>query len=262
MRAVRANGLTLHVATGGDPAGPAVLFANSLGTDLRLWDALLPRLPAHLRLIRHDLRGHGLSDCPPGPWTVEDLAADVAALIGALGVGPVVFVGLSIGGMVGQALAAARPELVRALVLSNTAPRMGTPAMWQARIDAIREGGIAAVEDAILARWFAPAFRATPEARLWGHMLARTPTEGYLACCAAIARADLTETTAALRCPTLAIGGEADGASPPGDVAAMAARIPGAACRIIDAAGHLPCLETPGAYAAILAPFLQEHAHV
>lgn len=262
MRAVRANGLTFHVTESGDPAGPALVFANSLGTDLRLWDAILPLLPSGVRIVRFDLRGHGLSDCPPGPWTIADLAADTAALIDALECGPVVFCGLSVGGMIGQHLAATRPGLIRALVLSNTAPRMGTPAMWAARIDAIRAGGIAAKEGAILDRWFGPAFRALPEARLWGAMLTRTPVEGYLATCAAIAAADLTAATADLRLPVLAIGGSADGASPPDVVRATAAMIPGAACHIIEGAGHLPCVEDPGAYAAILVPFLKEHAHV
>ncbi|MFZ9950118.1 MAG: 3-oxoadipate enol-lactonase [Gemmobacter sp.] len=262
MRAVRANGLLLHVVECGDPAGPAVVFANSLGTDLRLWDSIVPRLPPGLRIIRFALRGHGLSECPEGPYSMDDLGADAAGLIEALCCGPVVFGGLSIGGMIGQHLAARRPDLVRALVLSNTAPRMGTPEMWAARMAAIRAGGIAALEGAILDRWFGPAFRARPEAQLWGAMLARTPPAGYLGCCAAIAGADLTATTAALRLPVLVIGGSADGASPPEAVCAMAAAIPGAACHIIDGAGHLPCVEDPAAFAAILIPFLKEHAHV
>ncbi len=261
MRAVQTNGLTLHVAETGDPAGPVVVFANSLGTDLRLWDELLPHLPEGFRIVRFDLRGHGLSECPDGPYAMDGLVGDVAGLIDALGCGPVTLVGLSIGGMIGQRLATLRPDLVRALVLSNTAPRMGTPEMWEARMDAIRAGGIGALEGPILDRWFGPAFRVRAEARLWGAMLTRTPVAGYLGCCAAIAGADLTATTAALRLPVLAIGGSADGASPPEAVRAMAASIPGAACRIIDGAGHLPCVENPAAYAAILVPFLKEHAH-
>lgn len=262
MRAVRTNGLTLHVAESGDPAGPAVVFANSLGTDLRLWDRIMPHLREGLRIIRFDLRGHGLSDCPDGQYAMDDLAADAAGLVEALGCGPVIFVGLSIGGMIGQHLAATRPDLVRALVLSNTAPRMGSPEMWAARMNAIRAEGLATMEEAILDRWFGPAFRATPEARLWGVMLSRTPVDGYLGCCAAIARADLSAATAALRLPVLAIGGSADGASPPEAVRAMAASIPDASCHIIPGAGHLPCVEDPAAYAAILVPFLKEHAHV
>lgn len=260
MRAVEANGILLHVREDGDPAGVPVVFANSLGTDLRLWDAVLPLLPPRLRFIRYDARGHGLSDCPPGPYSIDDLAADAAALIRALGAAPAIFVGLSIGGMVAQRVAALHPDLVRGLVLSNTAARMGDPAMWRQRIEMIERDGLPSVVDGILDRWFAPAFRHGDEARLWGAMLARTPAAGYLGCCAAIAEADLRDGTGALRLPTLAIGGSHDGSSPPDTVAATAALIPGAECRILEGAGHLPCVEAPGAYAAVLAPFLEELA--
>ena len=262
MRAVRANGLTLHVSETGDPDGPAVVFANSLGTDLRLWDALLPLLPAGPRYVRFDLRGHGLSDCPPGPYSMADLSADAERLMEALDLGRAIFIGLSIGGMIGQDLASRRPDLVHALVLSNTAPRMGTPEMWRGRIAAVRNDGLGAIADTILDRWFGRDFRATPEAALWGAMLSRTPVEGYLGCCVAIADADLTEATSAIRLPVLAIGGSEDGASPPELVAAMADSIADASCRLIEGAGHLPCVEAPEAFAAVLAPFLMEHAHV
>lgn len=261
MRAVNVNGLRLHVSEDGAQGGPAVVFANSLGTDLRLWDALLPYLPQEFCYVRFDLRGHGLSESPEGPYSMADLAGDAAGLIGALDLGPVVFVGLSIGGMIGQTLAANRPDLVRALVLSNTAARMGDPEMWQTRIAAIREGGLASMEEPILDRWFGPAFRNTAEAALWGAMLTRTPVEGYLGCCAAIAAADLTASTRALRLPVLTIAGSDDGASPPELVQGTADLIDGAICHVIDGAGHLPCVENPQAFAAILNPFLKEHAH-
>lgn len=260
MRVVDANGVALHVQEDGDPTGIPVLFANSLGTDLRLWDALIPLLPQGLRLIRYDKRGHGLSACPAGPYTMDDLAADAIALIAALELQQVIFVGLSIGGMIGQSLAATRPDLVRALVLSNTAAKMGDPATWAERIATINANGIAAMEAAILDRWFGPAFRASPQAALWGAMLSRTPQAGYVACCAAIAAADLTQSTRSLRLPALAIAGSHDGASPPNLVAATAALINGAHCHIINGAGHLPCVENPAAFAAILNPFLKEHA--
>lgn len=262
MRAVNANGVTLHVQEAGDPNGAPVLFANSLGTDLRLWDALIPLLPDGLRLIRFDKRGHGLSECPTGPYAIDDLTRDAEALITALDCGPVTFVGLSIGGMIAQNLAARRRDLVCALVLSNTAAKLGDAASWNDRIGAIAANGLPALEAAILDRWFGPRFRASKDATLWGNMLTRTPEAGYLGCCAAIAAADLTDTTRALRLPTLVIAGSHDGASPPDLVAATAALIPGAAFHVIDGAGHLPCVEDPAAYAAILNPFLKEHADV
>lgn len=241
-----------------DGAGPAVVFANSLGTDLRLWDAVLPLLPG-CRAIRFDKRGHGLSDRGPQDG-IDGFAEDAAALIEAVAEGPVVFVGLSIGGMIGQALAARRPDLVRALVLSNTAARMGTPEAWAARIAAVRAGGMGSIADAVMERWFAPAFRATPELALWRNMLVRTDAEGYVAACGAIAAADLTGEAARLRLPVLAIAGGQDGASPPDLVRGTADRIAGAAFHVIAGAGHLPCVETPAAWAALVAPFLVEQA--
>lgn len=259
MQVIDANGVALHVQLSGDPQGVPVVFANSLGTDLRLWDALVP---AGLRLIRYDKRGHGLSACPAGPYTLDDLTDDAAALLDALGLRDVIFVGLSIGGLIGQNLAARRPDLVRALVLANSAAKMGDAAVWADRIAAISAAGIAAMETAILDRWFGPTFRASPQAALWGAMLSRTPQQGYLGCCAAIAAADLTASTRGLRLPVLAIGGGHDRACPPEHVAATAALIAGAQFHLIADAGHLPCVETPAAFADILTAFIKEHSHV
>lgn len=236
---------------------PTVVFANSLGTDLRLWDALLAEMP-EIRAIRFDKRGHGLSD-DSGPYHIADLAEDAAALITHLGLGPVVFVGLSIGGMIAQALASARPDLVRAVVLSNTAVRMGTADSWAQRIAAVQGDGLASIADTIMERWFAAPFRARPELALWRNMVIRTSAQGYVAACQALAAADLTETTRALRLPTLVIAGDQDGSSPAELVRATADLIPGAGFHIIPDAGHLPCVEAPAAYAAALRPFLQEH---
>lgn len=248
----------LHYAVDGPQDAPAVVFANSLGTDLRLWDVVLPLLPA-IRAIRFDKRGHGLSD-DGGEAGIADLAADAAALIEAVAGGPVVFVGLSIGGMIGQSLAASRPDLVRALVLSNTAARMGDAESWRARIAAVRAGGTAAIADATMERWFSPAFRATAATAPWRNMLARTGSEGYVVACTAIAAADLTAATAALHLPVLAIAGELDGASSPDLVEATARLIPGAEFHVVPGAGHLPCVEVPAEWAAPVEPFLRKHA--
>jgi 3-oxoadipate enol-lactonase len=262
MRVLKANGVKLNWREDGDPAGVPVVFANSLGTDLRLWDQILPLLPSGLRIIRFDKRGHGLSDCPPAPYAMDDLLTDAEALLDGLGISDCVFVGLSIGGMIGQGLAARRPDLVHALVLSNTAAKMGDAAMWQTRIDAIRAGGIEALADAVMERWFSPAFLVRPDLTAWRNMLTRTPVEGYIGCCHAIAGADLTESTKALTLPTLAIAGSEDGASPPDLVQGTARMIAGSRFTVIEGAGHLPCVEDPAAYAALLNDFLKEHAHV
>ncbi|WP_395541373.1 3-oxoadipate enol-lactonase [Neotabrizicola sp. sgz301269] len=252
----------MHYFCDGAEDGPCVVFANSLGTDLRLWDPVMPLLPRGLRTIRYDKRGHGLSDTgPDAPITLDDLAQDAIALIEATAGGrPVVFVGLSIGGLIGQAVAAARPDLLHALILSNTAAKLGTAESWQARIAAVQAQGLAGIADAVMERWFAPDFRATPTLAPWRNMMIRTPAAGYIAACAALAGADQTQASAALRLPVLVIAGGADGASPPDVVRATADLIPGALWHLIPDAGHLPCVETPEDWAAAVAAFLQEHA--
>lgn len=247
----------MHFHDGGQ-AGRPVVFANSLGTDLRLWDAVLPLLPDDLRLVRYDKRGHGLSDLG-GAVGIDDLAQDAIALIEALDLPPVVFIGLSIGGLIAQRVAALRPDLVRALVLSNTAAQIGTRDSWNARIAAVGAGGIDTIADAVMERWFAPEFRASSQVRPWRNMLTRTPVAGYAAACAALASADLTAQTSDLRLPTLVIAGACDGATPPDLVRATAGLIAGAAFDVIQGAGHLPPVETPVAFAALLTPFLKEH---
>ncbi len=262
MKVAHPHNLSLHWQEDGSPSGHPVVFANSLGTDLRLWDKVLPLLPKGLRLIRFDKRGHGLSDCPAAPYTMDQLVDDAEALLDHLGVNGCTFVGLSIGGMIGQSLAARRPDLIGSFVLSNSAAKMGDATMWNDRITAIQSGGIEALADSIMGRWFSGDFRSTDELSAWRNMLTRTPRDGYIGCCHAIAGADLSEATARLKLPTLGIAGSEDGASPPELVEATIAMIAGATCRTIQGAGHLPCVEKPNEYAAILTAFLKELGHV
>lgn len=262
MRIARLKSADLHWQEDGDPDGLPVVFANSLGTDLRLWDKVIALLPQEgLRLIRFDKRGHGLSSCPPPPYTMQGLSDDTEQLLNTIGISNCVFVGLSIGGMIGQLLASRRPDLIRGMVLSNTAAKMGTPEMWQDRIDRIRQDGIDAMADAILERWFGADFRRSEECTAWRYMLTRTPVDGYTGCSAAIAATDLTSTTAELRLPVLGIGGEHDLASPPDQVRATTSLVPGSRYAEIENAGHLPCVERPDIYAAHLLTFLKEDLH-
>ncbi len=252
----------IHWREDGDPSGRPVVFANSLGTDLRLWDKLIPLLPQGLRLIRYDKRGHGLSSAAPAAFGIGALVRDVERLLDALQVRDCVFVGLSIGGLIAQGLAVKRPDLVRAMVLSNTGAKIGTPDMWAARIAAIRAGGIEAIADATMERWFSKPFRATPEMHGWRAMLARQPVEGYCGCAQAIAGCDMITPTSGLTLPTLAIAGSEDGATPPDLVRETAALIRGARFHLIRGAGHLPCVEKPLDYAGVLTGFLKEIGHV
>lgn len=192
-----------------------------------------------------------------------DLVGDAAKLLDHLGVKDCVFVGLSIGGMIAQGLAAERLDLVRALVLSNTGAKIGTPDMWAQRMAAVRAGGISALEGPILERWFSEDFRNnSPEFTGWRNMLVRTPVDGYLGCSAAIAETDLHDSTARLRLPTLGIAGSEDGSTPPDLVRETVDLIAGSKFHLIRGAGHLPCVENPDEYAKVLGDFLQEVGHV
>jgi 3-oxoadipate enol-lactonase len=253
--------LRLNYREAGNPTGSAVVFAHALGTDLGLWDKVLPLLPQSLRLICLDMRGHGLSDTPPPPYTMGALIRDAERMMDHLRVKDAVFVGLSIGGMIGQGLAVKRLDLIRALVLSNTATKIGTAEIWAARIEAVRAGGMEAIADSTMARWFSPAFRAGPAFdAVRARFVAQRP-EGWAGCAAAIAGTDFYTTTATLTLPTLCIAGSADGATPPDLVSETADLIKGSRLALIRGAGHMPPVDRPDAFAAAVDGFLAEIAH-
>ncbi len=256
------DGIRLHYRIDGDPDGAPVVFSNSLGTDLRLWDKVIARLPqTGLKFIRYDTRGHGLSECPAPPYGMGSLVRDVEQLMDQLDIRDAVFVGLSIGGMIAQGLAAKRLDLVRAMVLSNTAARIATRAIWDQRIADVAAGGIETLADATMIRWFTPAFRKTAEFTAWRNMLTRTPADGYIGCSQAIAGTDFYTTTAALRLPTLGIAGSEDGSTPPDLVRETVDLVPGSQFHLIRKAGHLPCVEASEEYARVLSDFIAAQAH-
>lgn len=261
MQVADLGDVQLHYRVDGDPDGAPVVFANSLGTDLRLWDAVLPLLPAGLKLIRYDLRGHGLSSVPSAPYSMGAMIRDAEQLLDMLEIRDCLFVGLSIGGMIAQGLAVKRLDQIRALVLSNTAAKIGTADMWQQRIDAVNADGIAPLADGVMQRWFGREFQATPEMSLWRSMLAQQSPMGYAGCCAAIAGTDFYTPTSGLRLPTLGIAGSEDGATPPDLVRETIDLIPGSSFSLMRKAGHLPCVEQPAEYAALLSTFLQDIGH-
>ena len=262
MKMADLGDVRLHYRVDGPDDGPPVVFANSLGTDMRLWDPILPLLPESLRLIRFDKRGHGLSTCPPSPYSMGALVTDAEQLLDHLGVKDCVFVGLSIGGMIAQGLAVKRLDLVRAMVLSNTAAKIGTPELWDARIADVKSGGIEILADAVMERWFSAEFRARPELELWRNMLTRQEDHGYMGCSAAISGTDFYTTTSGLRLPTLGIAGSEDGSTPPDLVRETVDLIPGSSFHLIRKAGHLPCVEQPEEYARVLVDFLRQLGHV
>lgn len=261
MAFVRVNGIVLHYEARGEPSKPTIVFANSLGTDFRIWDGVAARLGDAFRVVRYDKRGHGLSEATPAPYRLADHVGDLAALLDHLGVRDAAVVGLSVGGMIAQSLASSRPDLVKALVLSNTGHKIGTEPLWNDRIAAVTGGGgIASIADPILERWFSQGYRRPDNADLTGYrlMLTRTPVEGYAGTCAALRDADLTETTRALTLPCLCIAGDQDGSTPPELVRSTADLIKGSTFRIVEGTGHLPCIEKPQAVAALIGGFLRD----
>jgi len=252
----------LNYRVDGDPSGAPIVFSNSLGTDLRLWDDVLPHLPPGLRIIRYDKRGHGLSSCPEAPYTMGALVKDIEALLEHLEVRDSLFVGLSIGGMIAQGLAAKRLDMIRAMVLSNTGAKIATRDIWADRIHTIETYGMEAIGDATMKRWFSRGFQKTPEVEPWRNMLIRTPAQGYIGCAHAISGTDFITPTSGLRLPTLGIAGDEDDATPTDLVKETVGLIPGSRTVIMRKAGHLPCVEDPVTYARHLTEFMREIGHV
>jgi 3-oxoadipate enol-lactonase len=237
------------------------VFVNSLGTDLRIWDDVVADYAGEFRILRYDLRGHGLSDAPPAPYSIGDHVGDLAALMDAHEIAGAIVVGLSVGGMIAQAVAAERPDLARLLVLCDTAHKIGTPDMWNARIEAVRTGGLASIADAVLERWFSSEFRRSRPADLVGHrnMLTRTPADGYIGTCMTLRDTDLTTMASRLTQPTLCLVGEEDGATPQALVRSLSELIPNAAYETIPNAGHLPCIEQPKSLSLRIESFVRRN---
>ncbi|HMO07706.1 MAG TPA: 3-oxoadipate enol-lactonase [Paracoccaceae bacterium] len=253
--------LRIHLAEDGTADGPAVVFLHGLGLDGTLFDTVLPHMPSGLRLVRPDLRGHGASDVPPAPYAMGAMIRDVERVMDHLALKDAVVVGVSLGGLIAQGLAVKRLDLVRGVVLSNTAPRIATPAIWADRIAEVRAGGLASVAQAALERWFAKGFRASQPAR---DLIARyvlADPEGWCGAAAAIAGADFRKVTPGLRLPCLAIAGAHDGSTPPDLMREMASAIPGSRFTLLREAGHLPMVDAPAEWAAEVAGFLHGIGH-
>ncbi len=253
---VRTGGLTVHVQVAGPRAAPPLLLLHSLGTSLHVWDAQAEALARDWRVIRPDMRGHGLTEVTPGPYTLHGLAGDALAVLDALGVERAHVAGLSIGGAIAQALAARAPARVRSLVLCDTAMAFPPEALWRERAALVRAQGMAPIVAPVLARWVTEAFAGDPAAEGLRAMLRRTDPEGYAGAAEALAGADLTAGTSALRLPTLLLVGEHDAATPPEAARTMAATIPGATVTVLPGAAHIPTVQTPEAVTEAMRGFL------
>jgi 3-oxoadipate enol-lactonase len=256
----------LHYSVRAPRSGKApqrtIVLAHALGCDLTMWDALATELARDCRVICYDQRGHGSSDGPPGPYTMAELADDAARLLRECDSGPVVWIGLSMGGMVGQELALRHPALVAALVIANStgAYPEEARAMWRERIEAVRAGGIDAIADAVMARYFSDAFRARHPATVarFRRRVASTDAAAYMACCAAVAGVDTLARLAQIAVPTLVIAGADDAGTPPAMSEALAAGIPGARLAVIADAAHLSAIDHPDQFSALVTRFVQE----
>lgn len=259
MQFARINDVTIHYQIIGGPADkPVLVFANSLGTDFRIWRDVIVRLAGDFPIVLYDKRGHGLSDLGQMPYSIEDHATDLAGLLDFLSVKDAVICGLSVGGLIAQSLYQRRPDLVRALILCDTAHKIGTADSWNARIAQVEAHGIESIVDAIMERWFTPAFRRPENIDFAGYcnMLIRQPAAGYAATCAALRDADLTEAAARIAVPTICIVGDQDGSTPPELVLSTAKLIPNARYEVIKDAGHIPCVEQPEALSEVIRAFV------
>lgn len=252
--------LRLNAELSGPADGPPVVLLHALGTSLRVWDGIMPYLSRN-RVLRLDMRGHGLSDVPEGPYTMGALIHDAERMIETHGLRDAVVVGLSIGGLIAQGLATKRMDLVRGVVLSNTAARIGIASQWQTKIAAVSDGGLAAIEAATMERWFGRRWRDVPAMPACREMFRTTSADGWMGGAAAIAGTDFYTPTAVLTLPTLAIAGANDGSTPPDLVRETADLIRGSRFHLIRGAGHLPMAEKPETYGALLRDFLESIGH-
>jgi len=253
------SAVDLHCEDSGG-AGEPVLLAHAIGCDRRMWESVVPLLAPRHRVIAIDARGHGRSPLPARPWSLADMADDAARLLDRLGIARAHWIGLSMGGMVGQAFALAHGERLGRLVIANSTSSYGPEgrANWDNRIRLIEQGGLAAIRDMVAARYFAPAFIAA-HGDVVAKTMARfmeTPAGGYLGCCEAIRELDYLDDLPRIAAPTLALAGDLDEGTPVAMSRAIADRVPHARLAVIAGASHLSAVEKPAEFASRVLDFL------
>lgn len=261
MPEIKANATTLNYRWDGPAEGPVVMLAHSLGAHLGMWDWQVPALTeAGYRVLRYDSRGHGASAAPEQPYTMEMLADDAVGLLDALALDRVHFLGLSLGGMVGQVLAAAHQDRLFSLILSSTSAHMPPPEMWEERMQAVSVDGTAAVVDGTLDRWITPAGqRRQPEAvERVRAMILGTPTAGFIGCCTAIRDLDQRDANRTITVPALILVGEQDQGTPPAMARAIHECIPGARLEVVPGAAHLVNVEQADLFNRTIVAFLDQ----
>lgn len=260
MPTVSVNGVDLNYRIDGRHGAPSLLFSNSLGTNLGMWDVQVEALAQRFRIVRYDSRGHGLSGAPAGDYTMEMLGRDALGLLDHLEIDKTYYCGLSKGGMVGQWLGANAGDRLEKLILSNTSAMIGTPELWEERIAATRKpDGMAGMVAGITERWFTRGFieRRPDEVKRIQQMILTTPPQGYAGCCAAIRDMDQRDILPSIAVPTLVIVGDQDPATTPEQGELIAARVPGAKLVAIQNAAHLSNIEQPGQYLDAISGFFE-----
>lgn len=242
--------------------GPVVVFANSLGSDQSIWDEVITHLGPHRAVLTYDLRGQGASDAADVPFSIQTLADDLIALLDHLDMRNVILCGVSIGGLIALAVAHTRPALLRGMLLSNTAPRIGTADRWGARIADVQAHGLSAIADQIMDVWFASDFKAKHPDAWSGHraMLLHSNPAGYVHACTALRDADLSAQVVHITVPTTCITGDCDRSVPPDLTAKLAAQIAGAELVTLPGSGHLPCLDAPSQVGDAIAALIRRTA--
>lgn len=259
------NGVTIHYhlhTPAGGTSRPTLVFINSLGTDFRIWNAVADALADEWQILTYDKRGHGLSQTTPHPYAMDDHIGDVAGLMDHLGIGQVIPIGISVGGMISQGLIKRDPARVVVAILCCTGHKIGAPDIWNPRIETALSQGIEPMADAILERWFPQNYRDNEPVQIagWRAMVTRTPADGYAGTSAALRDTDYTDFAPQIAVPCLCIAGEHDLATPPALVRELASLIPGAEFAQVDGAGHLPPIDKPDDIIGCIKPFLERVA--
>lgn len=251
--------LSLEVVVEGDPAAPPIVLVHSAGTDHRMWDRNLSRVQGRFRWIRYDARGHGRSDVPEAPYSLDDLGGDLVAVLDALDVATAHVVGASLGGLVALWLAVRHPERVGRAVLAGAAARIGTRDAWQERADTVRNGGTEAVVELAMRRFFSERFRRdhADVVERFATTMRRQSPEGYVGTCLALRDADLRDQVSATQAATLIVVGDEDISTPPSDAEALRASIPRARLTVLEGAGHLCTVERPDVFEDITGHLLK-----
>jgi 3-oxoadipate enol-lactonase len=263
MQFVNINGHTIHYKflrnTPSWDGDITFVFINSLGTDFRIWNEVVELLKDYGNILLFDKRGHGLSDVVENTNKLNDFADDVIALLEYLSIKKCIPVGLSVGGMIAQILVSRIPAKIEKLVFCDTRHKIGNAQIWNDRITAVKEKGLASVSDGVMQRWFPEKFRNENAIKVAGYknMLERTPALGYIKTCEAIRDADLTEIAKQISIPSLCIAGSEDKSTLPEEVKNLADLIKDSRFEVIEGSGHIPCVDNPEALSKLIVDFIK-----